>query len=232
MRFADRIAFSLDQLRYQYPDEPVPAGKTAHRLQNWDSLKASFRRARAELSESKSGIREFVERKTFFQRIKIKNWLATRSHRLGRTRAWLPSALAGSLPGAEGYHISLAVRDYQLRPYPGSATLFIARDEPGSGTEPEMAWAGKFLGVCETQVIPGTHQTMLIRPQVISLAREIRQRLARNVQSSANGAVAPVPSHEKESLTKLKHASLSCGCAVATAPIVPSNGNKSCSFHG
>jgi error-prone DNA polymerase len=29
MRFADRIGFSLDQLKYQYPDEPVPPGKTA-----------------------------------------------------------------------------------------------------------------------------------------------------------------------------------------------------------
>jgi error-prone DNA polymerase len=30
-RFASRIHFSLDQLRYQYPDEPVPPGKTAQR---------------------------------------------------------------------------------------------------------------------------------------------------------------------------------------------------------
>jgi error-prone DNA polymerase len=29
MRFAHRINFSMDQLRYQYPDEPVPPGKTA-----------------------------------------------------------------------------------------------------------------------------------------------------------------------------------------------------------
>jgi error-prone DNA polymerase len=29
MRFAGRIFFSLDQLKYQYPDEPVPPGKTA-----------------------------------------------------------------------------------------------------------------------------------------------------------------------------------------------------------
>ena len=29
IRFADRIIFSLDQLKYQYPDEPVPRGKTA-----------------------------------------------------------------------------------------------------------------------------------------------------------------------------------------------------------
>jgi error-prone DNA polymerase len=31
MRFAGRIVFSLEQLRYQYPDEPVPPGKTAQR---------------------------------------------------------------------------------------------------------------------------------------------------------------------------------------------------------
>jgi error-prone DNA polymerase len=31
MRFANRIRFSLDQLKYQYPDEPVPPGKTAQR---------------------------------------------------------------------------------------------------------------------------------------------------------------------------------------------------------
>jgi error-prone DNA polymerase len=29
MRFANRISFSLDQLKYQYPDEQVPPGKTA-----------------------------------------------------------------------------------------------------------------------------------------------------------------------------------------------------------
>jgi amino acid adenylation domain-containing protein len=209
------------------------AGKTVHGLiSKWDSLKVSFRRARAEFAERKSGIREFVERKTRYQRIKIKNWLAARSHRLGRMRAWLPGALAGTLLGAEGYHLSLAVRDYQLTPYPGNATLFIAQDEPGSRSGSERLWAGKFLGGCETQVVPGTHQTMLIRPQVISLAREIRQRLQRNAQSSASGAVARAPSHEKDSFTKLKHASLALECAVATAPIFPSDGNKSCSVHG
>jgi error-prone DNA polymerase len=29
LRFADRVDFSLDQLKYQYPDEPVPPGRTA-----------------------------------------------------------------------------------------------------------------------------------------------------------------------------------------------------------
>jgi error-prone DNA polymerase len=31
LRFAGRIDFSLEQLKYQYPDEPVPPGKTAQR---------------------------------------------------------------------------------------------------------------------------------------------------------------------------------------------------------
>ena len=207
-------------------------GKTVHGLfPNWNSLKASFRRARAEFAESKSGIREFVEHKTLYQRIKIKNWLAARSHHLGKMRAWLPHALAAPLLGAEGYHLSLAVRDYQLRPYRGNATLFIAQDEPGSGTATESAWAGTFLGVCETQVVPGTHHTMLVRPQVISLAREIGQRLACHAQTSVTGAATRVLAHE-ESFTKLKHINLVCGGALATAPIVPADGDKSCSLHG
>ncbi|CCE04801.1 Error-prone DNA polymerase [Bradyrhizobium sp. STM 3843] len=45
MRFADRITFSLDQLKYQYPDEPVPPGKTAQQhLEDltWAGVKKYF----------------------------------------------------------------------------------------------------------------------------------------------------------------------------------------------
>ena len=45
MRFAGRIVFSLDQLRYQYPDEPVPPGKTAQQhLEDltWAGVKKYF----------------------------------------------------------------------------------------------------------------------------------------------------------------------------------------------
>ena len=45
LRFADRIHFSLDQLKYQYPDEPVPPGKTAQRhLEDltWAGVKRYF----------------------------------------------------------------------------------------------------------------------------------------------------------------------------------------------
>jgi error-prone DNA polymerase len=45
MHFAGRITFSLDQLKYQYPDEPVPPGKTAQQhLEDltWDGVKKYF----------------------------------------------------------------------------------------------------------------------------------------------------------------------------------------------
>jgi error-prone DNA polymerase len=45
MGFADRIGFSLDQLKYQYPDEPVPPGKTAQQhLEDltWAGVKRCF----------------------------------------------------------------------------------------------------------------------------------------------------------------------------------------------
>ena len=48
MRFAGRIHFSLDQLKYQYPDEPVPPGKTAQQhLEDltWEGAEKYFHRA-------------------------------------------------------------------------------------------------------------------------------------------------------------------------------------------
>ncbi len=47
LRFAERIVFSLDQLKYQYPDEPVPPGKTAQQhLEDltWAGVAEIFRR--------------------------------------------------------------------------------------------------------------------------------------------------------------------------------------------
>jgi len=68
MRFAGRIHFSMDQLKYQYPDEPVPPGKTAQQhLEDltWagvdtyfggvidDKLRATLRKELALISELK-----------------------------------------------------------------------------------------------------------------------------------------------------------------------------------
>jgi amino acid adenylation domain-containing protein len=165
-------------------------GKHMHQpFRDWNSFKASFRRACAELMVREFGIKELLHRRMVYQRIKVKAWMATRA--AGRSRC-AGGTSAGSLPnplGAEGY-LALAMRDYELRTFPGNATLFIAQDEPGSNPEPAKAWAGKILGTCETRFIAGTHRGILQRPQVTSLAREIRQKLTGEVESGVTSIVA------------------------------------------
>jgi amino acid adenylation domain-containing protein len=157
-------------------------GKHMHQpFRDWDSFKASLRRARAEFRVREHGVKDLVQRRMVYQKIKIRNWLAARWRGAGKTRGWLL--------GSQGY-LALAMRDYELRSYPGNATLFIARDEPGVGAEPQTAWMGRILGGCETYLLSGTHRTILTRPHVISLAREIRQRLARNVEVGATRVMA------------------------------------------
>jgi amino acid adenylation domain-containing protein len=160
-------------------------GKHMHQpFRDWNSFKASFRRACAELMAPEFGIRELLHRRLVYQRIKLKAWLAARMAARSR-RAGGPSAPLE----AEG-HLALAMREYELRTYPGNATLFIAQDEPGSNSEPERAWAGRILGTCETRFIAGTHSGILRRPQVTSLAREIRQKLRGEGESGGTRSVA------------------------------------------
>jgi amino acid adenylation domain-containing protein len=156
-------------------------GKAAYQpFRDWDSLKASFSRARASFQLRAFGMRELLTRRIDYQRIKIKIWLADRSRRAGRAHGPVE---------AEG-HLALALREYELRPYPGNIILFFAEDEPGSKSELANAWKGNLLGRCETRLIPGTHRTILHRPQVISLAREIRQRMQKSEEPGARSGVA------------------------------------------
>jgi thioesterase domain-containing protein len=156
-------------------------GKSAHHpFRDWNSLKASFSRARESFRVREVGVREVVVSRIDYQRIKIKTWRADRLRRAGRALGQVE---------AEG-HLALTLRDYELRPYPGNVTLFIAQDEPGPKGEPASAWKGTVLGGCETRLIPGTHRTILTRPQVISLAHEIRLRMPKNEEQGARGVVA------------------------------------------
>jgi thioesterase domain-containing protein/acyl carrier protein len=157
-------------------------GKSPHRpFRDWESLKAAFRRARAELDLSRFGAKELLRRRIDYQKLKVRTWLAARSRRGGTVR--------DRLVGTEGY-LALAMRHYELRPYSGDVTLFIAQDEHGSNAAPKGAWTDRILGSCEALLIPGTHQTILTQPQVISLAREIRQRLPGNVEAGARSVMA------------------------------------------
>jgi amino acid adenylation domain-containing protein len=156
-------------------------GKLVHRpFRDWKSLKASLRRAYAELKVRELGLIEQIDRRFSYYKFKISTWLAARSHRSGRT--WL-GQLWPDL-AAEGY-LALALREHELRSYPGDAILFLAQDEPGRDADPTSVWAGKILGECETRFVPGTHRSLLMRPQVATLAREI----SRSLTHSASGAM-------------------------------------------
>src|SRR5467141_1562926 len=61
MRFAGRIDFSLDQLKYQYPDEPVPPGKTAQ--QHLEDLTWEGAKRRYSKETYPSGIPEDVKKR-------------------------------------------------------------------------------------------------------------------------------------------------------------------------
>ncbi len=157
-------------------------GKQMHRPHySWDSLKASFRRARAEVKAPEFGFKDLFERRITHVRVRTRTWLAARSRRAERTR--------GRLLRSEG-HLVLAFMDYKWRSYPGNATLFLAQDEPGSEVERAGPWAGTILGGYEIRLVPGTHRTILTRPQVTTLAQEIRQRLARTVEAGATSVMA------------------------------------------
>jgi amino acid adenylation domain-containing protein len=149
-------------------------GKLMHRPRySWDSLKASLRRVRAEVKAPEFGFKDLFERRITQVRVRTRTWMAARSRRAERTR--------GRLLRSDGYLV-LAFKDYKLRSYPGNATLFLAQDEPGSDAERVGPWAATILGGYETRLLPGTHRTILTRPQVTTLAQEIRQRLARSVE--------------------------------------------------
>jgi amino acid adenylation domain-containing protein len=162
--------------------DPDKGKQLTHRpARNWESLKTSLRRVRAEVRTPEFGVMDLFERRVTQLRVKTRTWLATRSRHTERGH--------GRLRRSEGYLV-LAMQDYEFRPYPGHATLFIAQDELGADAEPARSWAGRILGGYETRLIPGTHRTIMTRPQVASLAQEMRQRLARNVEAAPASVVA------------------------------------------
>ena len=153
------------------------------RWSDWRGLVAACRRIRVRFQLGEVNLRVWLRRRIDHERIQLSTWLAQRARR------------AGDKPGgsvrAEGY-LALAMREYQLKPYFGAVTLFIAQDEPRPDAGPAQAWAAQTLGNCETLPVRGTHLTMLSRPNVATLAQLLAQRLqaAPSLQESYSEATA------------------------------------------
>lgn len=90
-------------------------------------------------------------------------------------------------------------RDYAPRPYPGRVTLFKARD---SGLRPylesDLSWSNVARGGVDIYEIPGDHVTMLAKPQVALLTRQLnaclKQSTVRRVISESTAPSSMRPS--------------------------------------
>jgi amino acid adenylation domain-containing protein len=146
--------------------DPDVGKSPQHPFRSWRSLGAGCTRTLARFRMGEVSVRQWLRRRADHHRIQTRVWLANRARR------------AGGEPGravrAEGY-LALAVSEYEPNPYPGTITLYIAQDEPRANAGPAKAWEGR--ANCETVLVRGSHLTMLNRPNVVSMARDLHQRM-------------------------------------------------------
>jgi amino acid adenylation domain-containing protein len=152
-------------------------GKTPRSpFRNWRLLGAACTRTLARFHLGEVSVRQWLRRRLDHRRIQRRIGLARRARREGGE--------VGSAVRAEG-HLGLAMSEYDLKLYPGKITLFVAHDEPRADAGPAEAWAARAaegaIGNCEMLPVRGTHLTMLNRPNVASLARDLRQRMRQAV---------------------------------------------------
>ena len=158
-------------------------GKHMHRaFDDWTSVKASVRRAVAELTVREFGLKELLHRRMVYQRIKIRAWRASRLRGAARTNG-------SRRLEAEGY-LALALRDHQLTIYSGDVTLISARDNLAAILNPLAHGQARFSAPARLISFPEPIRGILNRPYVISLAREIEQKLMGRLQSSVTRVVA------------------------------------------
>ncbi|MCL5109804.1 MAG: AMP-binding protein [Chloroflexi bacterium] len=104
------------------------------------------------------------------------HWLAHETRRrLGLTRR---AAYRDRLPALLEEVTRSALLRYHLRPYPGAATLFVAKGEHGLTPEATAIWRDLIRGGLEVAKVPGSHHTMFYEPNIQGLARLLRARLA------------------------------------------------------
>ena len=80
-----------------------------------------------------------------------------------------------------------AHRDYQPEPWAGRVTFFQARERDNGLDDPAALWRGAAAEV-EVHKVEGHHQTMVYPPHVESLARSLRECLARARARARRGA--------------------------------------------
>jgi len=76
-----------------------------------------------------------------------------------------------------------ASRAYSPQPYPGTVTLFRAKDQPRVGyRDPRLGW-GKLAAEVEVQVVPGSHTSLIAEPHVRELGAKLRTCIHRALRA-------------------------------------------------
>ncbi len=111
-----------------------------------------------------------------FARQKMKNWRMRANIRL-----WTIKNSLGLKPSARTLDVEeaflLALRNYVPQTYDGAATLFRAKDELCSYSDPTLGWGELVKGRLEILEISGDHDTILHEPHIGMLARVLNSCL-------------------------------------------------------
>jgi amino acid adenylation domain-containing protein len=118
-----------------------------------------------------------------FARLKARNWRMRARIRLWTLRHWLAGSADPTGLGVEEAFL-VALRNYVPAPYEGDATLFRAKDEFVSDSDPTLGWGRLVQGRLEIREISGDHDTILYEPHIGMLARVLDSCL-HAVQASA-----------------------------------------------
>jgi len=111
-----------------------------------------------------------------FARQKMKNWRMRANIRL-----WIIKNSLGVNPSARALDVEeaflLALRNYIPQTYDGDASLFRAKDELCSYSDPTLGWGELIKGRLEILEISGDHDTILREPHIGMLARVLNSCL-------------------------------------------------------
>jgi amino acid adenylation domain-containing protein len=128
--------------------------------------------------------RDYVVRKsrTILRRLKSRLWQAVHASYQRRSKP-LPRILQDVREA--GY---LANRRYRAQPYGGRVVLFRAGVRSAADAlSADMGWSRFAKGGVEIREVPGDHVDMLLKPQVVSLAQQLRECLARAAPAASAG---------------------------------------------
>jgi thioesterase domain-containing protein len=71
----------------------------------------------------------------------------------------------------------LAARRYEMRPWPGTITLFRAADQPHPDMPWDLGWSAVAEGGVEVIDVPGGHFALLTAPNIQTLAQRLQEKL-------------------------------------------------------